>query len=134
MRGLLLALCAGCASYRLLPLPAEPGPMPVRYEKTRLFFRSVEQDGALARVFAGPSAILATVASPQSGVFASTDGGASWAFSPAPAFDAVLFSPRVIYVIAEGRVLHSDDDGNSFQGAPTDDPIEALTLGPEGIL
>ncbi len=31
-------------------------------------------------------------------------------------------------------MLHSDDDGSSFQGAPTDDPIEALALGPEGIL
>ena len=64
MRVLLLALCSGCASYHLLPLPAGPGPMPVRYEKTRLFFRSVEQDGALARVFAGPSAI----SSPRNGL------------------------------------------------------------------
>jgi len=134
MRGLLLALCAGCASYRILPLPSTPGPMPVRYEKTRLFFHSVEQDGALARVFAGPSAILATVARPESGVFASTDGGGSWAFSPAPAFDAVLFAPRAIYVIAGARVLRSEDDGASWQGAPADDPVEALALGPEGIL
>src|SRR4051812_11181097 len=42
---LALAACAGCASYRLLPLPSAPGAMPVRYEKTRLFFHSVEEDG-----------------------------------------------------------------------------------------
>ena len=42
---LALALCLACASSRVLPLPAEPGAMPVRYEKTRLFFHSVEDDG-----------------------------------------------------------------------------------------
>ena len=130
-----LVLCVACASYRLLPLPAEPGPMPVRYEKTRLFFHSVEEDGALSRVFADPGAVLATVAQPQRGVFASSDGGASWAFSPVPAFDGVLFGDRAIFAVAGSRVLHSEDAGRTWEGgAPGDDPVEALALGPGGAL
>jgi hypothetical protein len=134
-RALALAACAGCASYRLLPLPSAPGAMPVRYEKSRLFFHSVEEDGALSRVFAGPTAILATVARPERGVFASSDGGASWAFSAAPPFDAVLFGGRRIFALAAGRVLHSEDDGRHWEGgAPADEAVEALALGAEGAL
>jgi hypothetical protein len=130
-----LVLCAACASYRLLPLPAEAGPMPVRYERTRLFFHSVEEDGALSRVFAGPGAVLATVAQPQRGVFASSDGGASWAFSPGPAFDGVLFGDRTIFAVAGSRVLHSEDAGRTWEGAaPGEDAVEALALGPGGAL
>jgi hypothetical protein len=130
-----LALCAACVSYRLLPLPADPGTMPVRYEKTRLFFRSVEEHGALSRVFAGPSAILATVAQPEHGVFASSDGGATWVFSRTPLFDAVLFGGRRIFALASGQVLHSEDEGRSWEGGPPgDEPVDALALGPEGAL
>ena len=129
-----LALCA-CASYRILPLPAQPGPMPVRYEKTRLFFHSVENDGALSRVFSGPGAILATVARPERGVFASADGGTSWAFSAAPAFDAVLYGEHRIFAVAGARVLRSADAGRTWEAAdPGDDPVEALALGPDGAL
>ena len=129
-----LALCAGCASYRLLPLPSASGAMPVRYEKTRLFFHSVEDDGALARVFAGPPTVLATVASPEEGVFASPDGGATWTFSAAPPLDAVLFGRHLLVALAAGRILRSDDEGRSWEGAPAEGPIEAITLGPEGAL
>ncbi|HTO96434.1 MAG TPA: hypothetical protein VMK66_05260 [Myxococcales bacterium] len=130
-----LALCAACASYRLLPLPAGPGPMPVRYEKSRLFFHSQEEDGALARVFAGPRAVLATVAAPEHGVFASADGGATWAFSSLPLFDAVLFGGRSIFAVSGNRVFHSEDRGESWQGAePGEGAVEALALGPEGAL
>lgn len=132
---LALAACAGCASYRLLPLPAEPGAMPVRYEKTRLFFHSVEEDGALSRVFAGPSAILVTVARPERGVFASSDGGATWAFARALPFDEVLFGERRIFAAASGRVFHSDDQGRTWErGGPGDEPVDALALGPAGTL
>ena len=131
-----LALCAACASYRLLPLPSAPGAMPVRYEKTRLFFHSFEEDGALARVFAGPTAILATVSQPQRGVFASSDGGATWTFSPAPPFDAVLFGGRRIFALASGRVFHSGDEGRSWEGAAASGagPVEVIALGSEGAL
>jgi hypothetical protein len=128
------ALCAACASYRLLPLPAGPGPMPVRYEKSRLFFHSQEEDGALARVFAGPSPILATVAAPEQGVFSSADGGATWAYSPAPPFDAVLFGGRSIFAVAGGHVLHSEDQGASWEGGGPGEAVEALALGPAGTL
>jgi hypothetical protein len=132
---LALAACAGCASYRLLPLPAEPGAMPVRYEKTRLFFHSLEEDGALSRVFAGPSAILATVAQPERGVFASSDNGATWTFARVAPFDAVLFGERRIFAEASGRVLHSDDQGRTWEGgAPGDEPVDAIALGPAGTL
>jgi len=132
---LALVLCLACASSRVLPLPAEPGAMPVRYEKTRLFFHSVEDDGTISRVFAGPGAILATVSQPERGVLSSVDGGATWAFSSAPALDAVLFGGRGIFAVAGARVLRSEDGGRTWAGAgPGDDPVEALAVGPDGAL
>ena len=81
------ALC-GCASYRVLPLPSAAGPsqaLPVRYEKSRLFFSSTGGDGFLERIFASGPEVLATVLQPRPGIEASPDSGGSWTFAELPA-------------------------------------------------
>ncbi|HEY5675392.1 MAG TPA: sialidase family protein, partial [Myxococcales bacterium] len=131
-----LAACAACASYRMMPLPGAPGAMPVRYERTRFgLFHSVEEDGALDRVFAGADTVLATVAQPERGVFASSDGGATWAFSAAPPLDQVLFRPPRIFARSGSRVLRSGGGGQEWQAvAPGGEELETLAEGPGGTL
>jgi len=127
---------AACASYTMMPLPGAPGPMPVRYERTRFgLFHSLEQDGALDRVFAAGSIVLAGVAEPRRGVFASSDGGATWAFSATPPFDEVLFRPPRIFARSGARVLRSADGGRRWEAtAPGGDELETLAEGPGGTL
>jgi hypothetical protein len=137
VRGAALALaCAACASYRMMPLPGAAGAMPVRYERTRFgMFHSVEEDGALDRVFAGADTVLATVAQPERGVFASSDGGATWAFSAVPPFDEVLFRPPRIFARSGSRVLRSGDGGQGWEAvAPGGEELETLAEGPGGTL
>ncbi len=110
--------------------------MPVRYERTRLLlFHSVQEDGALDRVFSGPSAVLATIAEPERGVFASPDSGATWTFARAPRLDEVLFRPPLILARSGNRVLRTADDGATWHAvAPADEALETLALGPGGTL
>ncbi|HET9751308.1 MAG TPA: hypothetical protein VFP52_00035 [Myxococcales bacterium] len=138
MRGAAVALaaCAACASYRMMPLPGAPGAMPVRYERTRLgVFHSLEEDGALDRVFAGEGDVLATVAEPERGVFASSDAGATWTFSAVPPLDEVLFRPPRIFARSGSRVLRSGDGGRGWEAvAPGGEQLETLAEGPGGTL
>jgi len=128
--------CAACASYTMMPLPGAPGPMAVRYQRTRFgLFHSVEQDGELDRVFAGGSIVLASVAQPERGVFASSDGVATWAFSATPPLDEVLFRPPRVFARSGARILRSGDGGQRWEAtAPGGEELETLAEGPGGTL
>jgi hypothetical protein len=133
---LVVAACAACASYKLMPLPGGPGAVPVRYERTRMgVFHSVEEDGALDRFFAGKGAVLATVARPERGIFSSADGGGTWDFARGPGLDEVIFAPPRILARSSATVLRSPDEGRSWQAVvPGGEPLEAFSMGPGGTL
>jgi photosystem II stability/assembly factor-like uncharacterized protein len=138
---LLLALTA-CASYRVLPpAPLSDGvqEIAVRYEKSRLlFFKSAGEGGAVARVFAEGGAALATVAAPEPGVFASSDGGRTWTFARGPFdFREVIFAAGHIYARTAASIWHSEDGGKSWASSsvvPSDDRLDAMALGKGGVL
>lgn len=142
------ALLCACASYRVLPFPSAAGrsqALPVRYEKSRLFFSSAGSDGFLERVFASGPEVLATVLQPRSGVEASADSGASWTFTELPAegggqpiLHEVVFDPRDprrVWGRAGTRVVRSADGGRSWsQTQPGGDSLDVLTLNGAGGL
>jgi hypothetical protein len=136
-------LCAACASYRVLPPPplaGEVAPIPVRYEKTKaLFFKSDGDDGAIGRVYSdGGRVVIATVLRPETGLFASGDGGASWTFVPGGFdFREVIFGRDRIWARGATRVFRSVDEGRTWASAEvvgSGDSLDALALGADGAL
>src|SRR5438132_9132107 len=141
---LTVVLCAACASYRVLPPPplsgaAEIAPIPVRYEKTRLlFFKSSGDDGTIGRVWSDGATVLATVVSPEPGIYASGDGGASWTFAPGSFdFREVVFAKGRIWARGATRVYWTDDAGKSWtwiEVVRSGDWLDAMALGADGAL
>ena len=138
----LSALCAACASYRVLPPPPVTGELaqvPVRYEKTRfLFFTSAADDGVLDHVWSAGPSVLGTVARPQAGLFASADSGASWSFVPG-AFDfhEVLASGPRLFARGATRVFRSADGGRSWaftEVVRQGDWLDALAVAADGVV
>ena len=136
-----VVLCAAaCASYRILPPPPVEGavaPLPVRYEKSRLFFTSSGDDGAIDRVFAAGPAVLATVARPAHGLYASTDGRNFTFVSGAFDFKDVISDGKRLWARGQTRVFRSEDGGKSWASVEvvrSGDWLDALALGPDGAL
>ncbi len=145
MRRLLLAfsLCA-CATYRVLPVPPPPAgfsPLAVQYEQTRFFFHSVKDDTVFERVFAGPGVLIATVLQPDTGVYASSDGGLDWSFARLPAedeeprvFREVLFGQQRIVARSASRLWQSDDGGRTWTATPLPGVVDAAALASDGTI
>jgi len=117
----------------------EIAPIPVRYEKTRLlFFKSSGDDGTIGRVYADGATVLATVVSPEAGIYASGDGGASWTFAPGSFdFREVVFGKGRIWARGATRVYWSDDGGKSWtwiEVVRSGDWLDAMALGADGAL
>jgi hypothetical protein len=155
-----LALC-GCASYRVLPSPAQVAglsPLPMRYQETHLWvFRSVKEDGAVERVFVDPHdsmRVVVTLLRPEAAAYASSDGGASWTRASIPLdvpdadeqARAALVRPRLLAEVlfdardgrrawarARGRVFHTEDGGLTWAATPLAG-IVALAQGADGLL
>ena len=158
---------SSCASYRVLPPPPPaPGvsPLPLRLEKTRLLvFSSTGDEAAIERVFVSPvdpALVIATSAAPEAGVFASSDGGRTFAFTQvdeeeggadrrlvrgsfaARIFADVLFDPkdaRVLYGRSTTRLFRSEDGGRSFEAIGAgwegaDGRVEAAAVSAAGVL
>ncbi|TMA29703.1 MAG: hypothetical protein E6J78_01225 [Deltaproteobacteria bacterium] len=123
-------LLAACASYQALP------DLPLRYEQTRLLvFKSIKDDVLVERAFASGPRIVAVVSRPAEGVFASADGGASWAFSRLEPLREVIFDGERIIGRAEARLWRSEDGGRSWSAmALQAGPIDALALGADGAI
>jgi photosystem II stability/assembly factor-like uncharacterized protein len=116
-------LLAGCASYRALP------GTPLRYEQTRfLFFTSIKDDVAVERIFAAGARIVAVVSRPDSGVFASSDGGSTWSWSKLEPLREVIFDGDRIVGRAAAR-LYRWEDGRWERMALNEGPIDALAIG-----
>src|SRR5437660_70269 len=123
-------LLAACASYQALP------DLPLRYEQTRLLvFKSIKDDVLVERAFASGPRIVAVVSRPAEGVFASADGGASWAFSRLEPLREVIFDGERIIGRAEARLWRSEDGGRSWSAmALQAGPIDALAVGADGAI
>lgn len=127
-------LLAGC-SYQVLPGSASrsTGPLRLRYERTKLFFHSVEE-ARPGRIFAGAGAVLAEVSDPASGFFTSPDGGATWTLAsmPVPIVEVISVG-RFLYARGLRQVYRSHDGGRSWSLAVTGGAdVEALAAASDG--
>jgi hypothetical protein len=141
---LALPLCA-CATYRVLPVPPPPAgfsALAVQYEQTRFFlFHSIKDDTVFERIFAGPGVLIATVLQPDTGVYASSDGGLDWSFARLPAddedprvFREVLFGEQRIVARSASRLWQSDDGGRSWTATPLPGGVDAAALASDGTI